>query len=173
MTNWTIRDEREEDAAAVYTVNALAFGRPDEARLVQRLHAEGAVALSLVAEASSGVAGHILFSLLAIDTLDGRELPALALGPMAVQPQQQGCGMGSALIRAGLARGAAAGYTAVIVLGHPGYYPRFGFQPAQRWGISNNFGIEGAAFMALELQPGALAGAAGRARYHPAFTDVT
>lgn len=173
MIDWTIREEQDADAAGVYLVNEAAFARPDEALLVQRLHAAGAVALSLVAVADGRVAGHILFSPLAISTLDGRELAALALGPMAVHPNQQGRGIGGALIRAGLACGAAAGHTAVVVLGHPTYYPRFGFQPAQTWGITNTFGIEGPAFMALELRSGALAAAAGLAHYHAAFADVT
>lgn len=174
MRSWSIREERPADAGDVQAVNEAAFGRPDEGLLVARLHDVGAIILSLVAVVGDGrVAGHILFSPLTIHPADGQIVPAVALGPMAVLPQRQNEGIGGALIRDGLRRCAAAGHTAVIVLGHPGYYPRFGFRPASAWGITNTFGISGPAFMALELQPGALQGAAGVAHYHTAFDEVT
>jgi len=174
MQQWKIRDEKSADEAGIYEVNAAAFGRPAEAELVQRLHALGAVTLSLVAVEENGrVVGHALFSPMTVVGESGAETAAVGLGPVAVLPERQGQGIGTALIAAGLAGCRGAGHTAVIVLGHPSYYPRFGFQPASRYGITNMFGAPEEAFLVLELIPGALNDAAGVAHYHPAFAEVS
>ena len=162
-----------QDARAVYAVNERAFGRPDEADLVGRLHVERAASLSLVALEADRVIGHVLFSPVTIKRDEGGEQSAIALGPVAVVPERQRQGIGTALIREGLARCGELEKTAVVVLGDPAYYPRFGFQPASQFGIRNTFGAPEEAFMALELQPGALAGASGVAYYHPAFAEVS
>lgn len=164
----TIREERPGDRAAVRRVNEAAFGQPDEAELVERLAADGAGLLSLVAEISGEIVGHILFSRAEIVGA-GRSHAAVALAPMAVLPVQQNSGIGSALVHEGLARLKDAGHQRVIVLGHPNYYPRFGFEPADRYGIRCPIDAPPEAFMALALTPGALGDCAGTMRWAEAF----
>src|SRR5436189_2542113 len=118
-----IRHARPSDLPAIEAVVAAAFGRGDEADLVKRLRADGDVVFELVAEEDGEVVGHILFSRLWADRL---ELYA-ALGPVAVRPDRQGSGVGSALVRSGLDCAREFGAHGVVVLGHPTYYPRFGF----------------------------------------------
>jgi putative acetyltransferase len=126
VDNLTVRRERRDERPVISAINIAAFGRPDEARLVDRLHHEGAVLASFVAEVDAQVVGHILFSRMSIETPDVR-LAAVALAPMAVKPEQQRRGVGSQLIRDGLAWLRARGEHIVVVLGHPDYYARFGF----------------------------------------------
>lgn len=146
----TIRDERPGDEAAVRAVVAAAFGAADEADLVDLLRARGEVVLALVAELDGAVVGHILFSPLPLAGPE-RTIEAVALAPLA-----------------GHARLAAMGVPAVVVLGHPDYYPRFGFRAALAENLVAPF--SGPAFMAAELVPGTLAAAAGhRVRYASAF----
>ena len=96
----------------------------------------------------------------------------MGLAPMAVAPSRQRRGIGSALVEAGLARCKELGAVAVVVLGHPEFYPRFGFVPAARFGLECEYEVPVEAFMAMELQPHALRGAAGKVSYHPAFGSV-
>ena len=166
-----VRDEEPDDAAAVRMVNEAAFGRPDEANLVVALQQAEAVICSLVVETEGQVAGHVMFSPAALDSHIDRRIIA-ALGPVAVLPERQGRGAGTALIRAGLERCRAAGYDLAIVLGHPGYYPRFGFRPSAPLGIRWERDVPDEVFMVAELKPGALEGARGVVRYHPAFEGV-
>ena len=173
------RDERSEDAAEVRLVLERAFGQADEANLVDRLRRAGAVSVSAVAasdpdDGETGpdrVIGHILFSPI---TIDGRQppLPSLGLAPMAVDPVQQRRGVGTALVEAGLARCRELSVGLVVVLGHPNYYPRFGFRLAHLSGLSCEYDSPPEAFMALELAGGALDRCSGLARYHPAFGDL-
>ena len=100
-------------------------------------------------------------------TIDRQTVPALALAPMAVRPDRQRRGVGSALVRSGIALARDRDWRAVIVLGHQGYYPRFGFSAALAQPLKAPF--SGDAFMALELAPGALRGEEGRVTYAPAF----
>jgi putative acetyltransferase len=166
-----IRAEGPGDVAAIGEVNELAFGQPDEARLVEALRADSAAwipELSLVAEEDGHVVGHVLFTRMRVR--DGeRAHDALALAPVAVRPERQKAGIGSALIRDGLKRARALGHRVVIVLGHRTYYPRFGFEPAGRHGIRYPEPGHESAFMVLELVPGALAGVRGVAQYAAAF----
>jgi putative acetyltransferase len=161
-----VRGERPGDHAAIHEVNRLAFGGDDEARLVDALRAGGHVRLSLVAEDAGRVVGHVLFSDLPIESRQGT-VPALALAPLAVLPARQRQGVGSLLVREGLRACARQGHRIVVVLGHPGYYPRFGFSAALARPLKSPF--SGEAWMALELVPGALAGVAGEVRYPPPF----
>jgi putative acetyltransferase len=163
-----VRAAGPDDLAAIRRVHTLAFGRDAEAEIALRLLAREPHCISLVACRAGEVVGHVLFSPVSVE---GRSFaaPPLALGPLAVLPAAQRCGAGSALTRAGLAACRAAAAPFAVVLGHPSYYPRFGFAPAVRFGL--RFGAAPArdAFMALELVPGALARAAGKVRYAPEF----
>jgi putative acetyltransferase len=168
-----IRPERPEDHQAVFQVNESAFGRPSEARLVEALRRSPAFIprLSLVALDRAQIVGHILFT--AVEVRSAREShPALALAPMAVLPEFQRRGIGSSLVRRGLDDARDLGHGVVIVVGHPGYYPRFGFVPAEPLGIRAPFAVSSGAFMALELRPDALRGVRGEVRYPPEFADV-
>lgn len=166
-----IRQERSADADAVGELLRAAFGREAEARLVERLRAAAKVTLSLVAEEHDRVLGHVLFSPMAIDTAAGERL-TLALAPLAVIPAFQRLGIGSALVSAGLARLREMQAARLLVMGEPAYYTRFGFVPASRYGVKSPFPAPDAAFMALELQPGAFTECAGMARYGPEFDDL-
>ncbi|GLK65916.1 hypothetical protein GCM10017635_33930 [Paracoccus kondratievae] len=116
-----IRPEMRHDHMAITALLDRAFGGPDEGRLVDELRAYGDLALSLVAEAEGTIIGHIALSPIAA------EAPALALAPLAIHPAVQSRGIGSALIRAAIA---AYADHAIVVLGDPAYYGRFGFVPA-------------------------------------------
>ena len=164
-----IRTETGADLAAVGEVNRLAFGREAEARLVDDLRDGGYARLSLVAEEEGRLVGHIMFSEAVIRT-DGGEVGALALGPVGVIPERQGRGVGSALIREGLDRCVQDGHRIVVLLGHPGYYPGFGFSAERAGNLSSPY--SGDAFMALELAPGALSRVVGEFELAPPFGAV-
>jgi predicted N-acetyltransferase YhbS/ubiquinone/menaquinone biosynthesis C-methylase UbiE len=161
-----VRLENADDLEAIRDVNRLAFGQEDEARLVDALRAGGYARLSLVAEEGGRVVGHLLFSDLPIETRGGT-VHALALAPLAVIPARQRQGIGTLLVREGLRLCAERGHRVVVVLGHPAYYPRFGFSARLAQRLEAPFA--GEAFMALELVPGALQGVAGAVRYPPPF----
>ncbi|MDX1419761.1 MAG: N-acetyltransferase [Rubricoccaceae bacterium] len=162
-----IRAEEARDRAAVRRVHTEAFGRPDEADLVDRLREQARPYLGLVAEQEGAVVGHIAFSPVTVAPPSERSLWGLA--PMAVRPALQRQGIGTALVEEGLRACRRAGGEAVVVLGHPRYYPRFGFRPASRFGLSCVYDAPDEAFLALELTPGGLDGVAGVAHYHPTF----
>lgn len=151
---------------AVRSINEAAFGRPDEADLVDRLRAEGVVLASLVAELEKRAVGHILFSRMWIETTGG-SVAAVALAPLAVLPEHQRQGIGGQLIRQGLDLLRRQGERIVIVLGHPDYYPRFGFSSEKASALESPFARS--IFMAMELSPGALDGIQGKVRYPAAF----
>lgn len=162
-----IRPEAPADAWAVRRVNVDAFEGPDEAAIVERLHMEGLVLVSLVAVAGGIVVGHILFSRLPV-LVSGRSVDAVALAPMAVQPASQRRGIGSALVRAGVKRCRELDERLVVVVGHPAFYPRFGFSAGLATRLRAPF--SGESFMALELVPGAIeAFDGGHVRYPAAF----
>lgn len=132
--------------------------------------------LSLVAEIhgeiDGGIVGHICFSPVEVERSDGRKVEILGLAPMVVLPERQNQGIGSKLVEAGLDACREAGYGVVIVLGHPEYYPRFGFVPAAPRGLVSEYDVPEPVFMMTELVPGAAAEVQGVARYHEAFRDV-
>jgi putative acetyltransferase len=164
-----IRTERGGDVAersAIRSVNEAAFGGSEEADLVDQLRADQHVLLSLLAECERGVVGHILFSRMWIETASGLS-PAVALAPVAVLPERQRQGIGRRLIEHGLDLLRSQGERILIVVGHPGYYPRFGFSTDNAALLEGPFPRE--AFMAMELANGALAGVQGRVIYPPAF----
>jgi putative acetyltransferase len=161
-----IRGRTAADDAAIRQLNDDTFGGHYESRLIEDLRAAGLDAVELVAIENDDIVGHILFSVLAT-TIDRQTVPALALAPMAVRPDRQRRGIGSALVRAGLDLARDRDWRAIIVLGHKGYYPRFGFSAALARPLEAPF--SGDAFMALELAPDALRGEKGRVTYPPAF----
>ena len=167
--NLVIRHETHADHDAIREVNRLSFGRDDEARLVDALREGGHARVSLVAEEGSQVVGHIFFSDLPIVTPQGT-VEALALAPMAVLPSRQRQGLGSLLVREGLRVCREAGHRIVVVLGHPEFYPRFGFSAETACRLRSPF--SGPAFMAVELVPGALEGIEGEVCYTPPFDGL-
>src|SRR5262245_10322368 len=167
MSERHLRPETSADHEAIRHVNRLAFGQDDEARLVDALRDGGYVRVSLVAERAGQVVGHVLFSDLPILTGDGT-VSALALAPMAVLHEFQRQGVGSALVQKGLEVCRKGGHHIVVVLGHPDFYPRFGFSARLAQPLSSPFGGR-EAWMALELVPGALGSVAGWVRYPPPF----
>ncbi|HMC11216.1 MAG TPA: N-acetyltransferase [Pirellulaceae bacterium] len=167
----TIRAERPEDSAQVRYVNELAFGQPVEADLVERLRRAATDSLSLVAE-DDGVVGHILFTPVVVESA-GRQVVGMGLAPMAVLPDRQRQGIGSQLVRRGLDIVRERGCPFVVVVGHPEYYPRFGFEPASRQGLASQWeGVPDAAFMVLVLDEQAMAGVSGVAKYREEFNEV-
>src|SRR6516162_4041355 len=165
-----IRPETSADHRAIWHVNRLAFGRDAEARLVDALRDGGYVRASLVAEKDQQVVGHILFSDLPIVSEAGT-VPALALAPMAVLPEVQNQGIGSALVRRGLEVCKEQGHRIVVVLGHPHFYPRFGFSAKLASRLDSPFS-GGDSWMALELLPGALDHVCGKVVYPPPFEPL-
>lgn len=166
-----VRPERLEDVAAIRHVVEEAFGRPQEADLVDRLRRRGAYTLSLVAVEDDQIVGHILFTPVTVTSGDA-SFEAVALGPMAVLPSHQRRGVGSRMIRAGLEECRRGGQDVVVVLGHPTYYPRFGFKPSRPLGIRWEHDVPEEVFMVAELREGALAGRDGVVNYQPEFTSV-
>lgn len=164
-----IRREEPGDQGAVFELNQAAFASAGESRLVETLRGVAHV-ISLVAEDDGQVVGHILFSPVTVTGLPDRRVMALA--PMAVSPAHQRRGVGTALVHAGLAACGEDGADGVVLVGHPSFYPRFGFGPASTMGLSCEFEVPDPVFMALELRPDGLRGASGTVFFHPAFKEL-
>jgi putative acetyltransferase len=166
-----IRAERPEDSDAIREVNERAFGSPAEADLVDRLRVAGKALVSLVATHDNRIVAHILFSPVTI--ANGPEsCRAVGLAPMSVLPEYQNQGIGSRLVRDGLTACRRAALDIVVVLGHVNYYPRFGFDPAARHGLENEYGAT-EAFMVLEFRKGALEAVSGLVRFAPEFREAS
>ncbi|HEX3002484.1 MAG TPA: N-acetyltransferase [Methanoregula sp.] len=173
MDSFFIRQELPEDANAIFEVHLQAFGQDGESRLVNALRNDGIVNpdLSFVAVHGDRIIGHILFT--PVEIVSGAVAsPALSLGPLGVHQDYQCRGIGAALINEGLDECRRLGHHIVIVVGHPLYYPRFGFTAASGAGITAPFPCPDDAFMALSLKPGALDGIGGKVRYPAAFDAV-
>ncbi len=169
QTMLTIRSEQFADAAAIFDVHCAAFPTDAEARLVDRLRENGNARMSLVAVVDDLVVGHIVFS--PVSLIAAAAVHAgLGLAPLAVLPSYQGRGVGSALVREGLAACRRQMCPFVVVLGHPAYYPQFGFRRASALGIANEYNLD-EQFMVLELQPGSLPYGGGLMKYGPAFAE--
>jgi putative acetyltransferase len=165
-----IRSETTADHDTVRALLDASFGGRYESRLVARLRESGKAVISLVAMRGERVVGHILFSPVTLEG-DATPRPALGLAPVAVSPERQNQGVGTELTRAGLDACRALDCEAVVVLGQPEYYRRFGFLRADQFGLQNEYGAD-EAFMVLELRPGALAGRAGLVQYAPEFAEA-
>jgi putative acetyltransferase len=166
-----IRREEPQDLAAIRFVNEQAFGGSGEANAIEALRERGAATLSLVAVIDDRVVGHLFFTLATIEASD-RSWSAIGLAPLAVLPEYQRQGIGTALMKAGLEGCRQLGHARVIVLGHPEYYPRFGFERASQYGVRFEFEAPDEACMIVALQPGALDGVGGVAKYQPEWNGV-
>lgn len=168
MIETEIRDERPGDVLAIREVNRQAFGQEQEGRIVDALRSHGAVLLSLVATLAGRVVGHIMYS-----PVDVGKIVGAALGPMAVVPEYQRRGIGSRLVELGTERLRGAGCPFIVVLGHAGFYPRFGFTRAREYGITCEWDVADEVFMLLVLDAARTRLASGVARYRPEFSTVT
>ena len=166
-----IRSELPEDVEAIYSLNQEAFEGTAEANLVNNLRTSNAMTLSLVAIKNNEIVGHIAFSPVTIES-DRATVNAVGLAPMAVSPEFQRSGIGSQLVEEALNRIRTAGHDLVVVLGHPEYYPRFGFVPAKKYGIRWEQDVPEEAFMIKELREGALKEVRGTVKYRPEFNEV-
>lgn len=165
-----IRAQQCDDSAVVHAINVAAFGQPAEADLVNALRTEASPHVSLVAADGENIVGHIMFSPV---TLPGSpDLKIAGLAPMSVMPAHQRSGIGSLLVHAGLEQCRQLGFWVVVVLGHPGYYPKFGFLPSVQFAIDSEYDVPAELFMALELEPNALDGHTGTVKYHSAFGQL-
>ena len=165
-----IRAELPADSAAISQVHTKAFGGAVEAKLVQLICERKKGVISLVAATDGTVVGHILFSRVTVAEAPD-SFRAVGLAPVAVLPEFQRKGNGSKLIREGLARSKQAGYDAVVVIGDPSYYSRFGFLRAADFGLRNEYGVHDE-FMILSLHDGALNGISGLIKYVPEFREA-
>ena len=164
-----IRKEKTSDRQTIREINEFAFGQGEEADIVDALRQNCDELLSLVAVVGGHVVGHILFSPVTIEK-SGQEFRGMGLAPMAVLPSHQGGGVGSALVRRGLGLLKEQNYPFVIVMGHPSFYPRFGFEKASVHGIQPQWeGIPDEAFMIAILDPHKMAGVKGVATYRSEF----
>lgn len=165
-----IRNERAGDIAAIRRVNQEAFGNPAEAAIVDAVRTRAEPIVSLVAEDDETILGHIMFSPVTIEQIATPLIMGLA--PMAVVPGRQRQGIGTALVHAGLAECRRLGAVGVVVVGHPEFYPRFGFAPASRYGLRCEFEVPDEVFMAMALVEGPRRMPGGLIRYHRAFSEA-
>ncbi|MEG3968446.1 N-acetyltransferase [Microcoleus sp. T2B6] len=164
-----IRTEKPEDVEAVRNINIAAFGRENEANLVDKLRGIAST-FSFVAVQSDRIVGHIFFSPVVVEGKCSRNLSIQGLAPVAVLPNYQRQGLGTLLIQHGLEECGRSGFHAVVVLGHPDFYPRFGFIPASRKGLGCEYDVPDEAFMVLELESGALQDCSGTVKYRSEFS---
>ena len=167
----TIRPEIPEDQASIHYVNQEAFGRNQEADLVDKLRKQGVLTISLVTVQETAIVGHIAFSPVEIAS-EKSSFGALTLAPIAALPVHQNKGIGSKLLTVGLQECLRLGHEIIVVVGHPNYYPRFGFVLANPKGIECEFEVPDEAWMIKELKQGALAGRQGKVRFQPEFKDA-
>ena len=165
------RQEEPGDQLAIRRVNEQGFGGGEEAYLVDALRQANAVVLSMVALDGEDIIAHILFTEVIIMQADS-QFTGLGLGPMAVLPWHQRKGIGSQLLKIALDKCCRLDYDFVVVLGHPGFYSKFGFSPAKPYGISCEFDAPDEAFMVLGLRENALAGRSGIVHYRDEFRNV-
>jgi len=165
-----IRAEEERDWPAVYSLNESSFGTVSEADLVDLLRAQVSQVISLVAEVNQEVVGHIMFTPVSLSGFPAASIMGLA--PMAVSSKKRNRGIGSALVRKGMEECRNLNIGAVVVLGHSGYYPRFGFKRASLFGIHCEYDVPEDVFMAVEVEPSYLSEKYGIVKYHELFEGV-
>ncbi len=166
-----IRKEQPGDIEGIWKVNAEAFETEAEANLVNALRNSGVRYISLVYEENKTLLGHIFFT--PVDLIgDASGILIMGLAPMAVIPARQKTGIGSALVKAGIQECLSEGYDALVVLGHPEYYPKFGFVPSVQYGIKSEFNVPDNVFMVLELKKDSLKGKRGKVKYHRVFGSL-
>ena len=167
-----IRKEELRDYDEVRLVNSRAFGQSEEGRIVDKLRQSCEETISLVAVSDNKIAGHIFFSPVTIETPDGL-VKGMGLAPMAVLPECQREGIGSMLVEHGLEILQDQSCPFVIVLGHPEYYPRFGFERASKYGLKCQWdGVPDEAFMVKIFDEAAMKGVSGVARYRDEFNEA-
>lgn len=166
-----IRAEANKDIDGIHLVNEQAFGQKKEAELVDNLRKKKAITLSLVAEVEGQIVGHILFSPVTVEP-DNSHFNAITLAPLAVLPEYQRNGIGSKLIRIGLEECRLLGHDLVFVVGHPEYYPRFGFVQARAKGFNCEVDVPDEAWMVLELDEKATLQQGGTVYFQPEFKDA-
>jgi putative acetyltransferase len=166
-----IRSETPQDHQSVHRVNELAFGQRNEADLVDALRQKARPYISLVAVLDDQVVGHVFFSPVSIES-EEQTFMAMGLAPLAVLPEYQNQSIGTRLVWEGLKECKQLEHDVVVVLGHPRYYPRFGFEPAGLKGIRSEYDVPDDVFMVAELRPGALGARRGVVKYHPEFAKV-
>lgn len=166
-----IYEEKFADINAIWKINADAFETEAEANLVNALRDSGCTFISLVAETDNNIVGHLLFTPVEL-TGSKNKLKIMGLAPMAVLHQYQNKGIGSKLVNAGIKHCQSQGYDAVVVLGHPSYYPKFGFVPSVTYDIKSEYEVPDEAFMILELVPNSLKDYQGTIKYSELFNSV-
>jgi len=164
----TIRLEAKEDSSVIREINRKAFQTDAEANLIEALRKSNVPIISLVAECSDIIVGHILFSEVNLDD-HCPDIKISGLAPMAILPEYQRKGIGSQLVIEGIKVCLDAGYSAIVVLGHPQFYPRFGFEPSTNFNIQSEFDVPDEVFMIKELTKDALTNCSGTINYHDAF----
>ena len=168
----TIREEQPRDIKTIRDLNKRAFGQSQEADLVDKLRQNCDDLLSLVALMQNQVVGHILFTPVMVESEDNIVI-GMALAPMAVLPEYQRQGIGSELVRAGIEKLKKRQCPFIIVLGHAEYYPRFGFEPASRYGVRSEWEVPDEAFMILVIGEFEMQSGVALARYRPEFAEST
>jgi len=166
-----IRREQPQDIPEIRQVLIRAFGQKLEASIVDKLRKNCNSILSLVAFADGKIVGHIMFSPVVIEGKQGK-LVGTSLAPLAVLPEYQRKGIGTQLMQTAIARIKEGGCPYIIVIGHPEYYARFGFEQAGRFGISSEWGVPDEAFMILILDRKAMNGITGVARYRQEWAEA-
>ena len=166
-----IRREKPADIEQIYAVIEKAFKRDAEAKLANKLRQVCADHISLVAEADGVIVGHIMFTPVLVK--NGKTVQGMGLAPMSVLPSLQRKGIGAKLITSGIKRLREKSCPFVIVLGHPDYYPRFGFQPASRFNIRSQWEeVPDEAFMILVLDDQAMHNVSGIASFRAEFNET-
>ena len=165
-----VRGEKAADYATISEINRLAFGREEEANLVNAIRKTKSYefGFSLVAVREDIILGHVMFSKGFI-THRGRRFKCLILGPIAVHPEHQRKGIGKALVNEGLERAKEVGFGAVIVVGDPAYYSAFGFKPAGGMKLRTTLGVPDENFMAKEISRNSLRGIIGTVMFPREF----
>ena len=168
-----LRNETKDDYNIITVINNLAFGGTGESKLILELRrTKNYISdLSLVALIDDRIVGHILFYPIIIEAAT-KTFPTISLAPIAVHPDYQNKGIGTKLVYDGLQRCKDMNFDSIIVLGHPEYYPRFGFKPASQWNLYSDFEAPDEAFMALELKNNSLTGKSGKVVYPKEYMEV-